>query len=264
MAGARKLDVDEQQYPNLFGPDFQVDFRQHPGLGVVGAYSQYGGLSDKPGLLPLDLVARREQFASSVVKYGLGFLDEFRSDRKTTPQELMGVWISYNLRLLSPLSTPSFEYFSLKMNSVSEDHLPLLVGLLAGTPRYVPMVFPKSTLRTACHDYLATFALNSWYFAHAPFHTSWLPTTDVFRWFESFDVPNWEGFNWGYKLEMPIGGQDQLDKTRDDWILQYLSKTTDPLGLLPQNAPHSQPDSLCQTSDRSHRGYRVILNMCLK
>lgn len=255
MAGARKLDVDEQQYPNLFGPDFQVDFRQHPGLGVVGAYSQYGGFKkqSKPLLIPpLDLVDRQNQFVTSIVKYGPGFVD-MHFNWKIRPEQMLGIWYNYNWQGLSPHPKPSFNYFSLEMTAVSEDHLPLLVGLLANTPEDVPVVFPTATMRTSCHHYLTAFALNSWYFAHAPFSRPSPPTVKLLDWFEGFDVPNWEGFSWSDDIELPTNeaAPDGLDEVGEVWIHEYFTKVL-------------RPQAFTRAIPRSHRGYRVILNMCFR
>ncbi|KAG6366787.1 hypothetical protein INS49_000967 [Diaporthe citri] len=35
-AGIQKLDIDQQNYPILLGQGFQIGFRQHPALGVIG------------------------------------------------------------------------------------------------------------------------------------------------------------------------------------------------------------------------------------
>lgn len=47
-AGADQWHTDAQSpYPVMVGDSFQFDFRQHPVLGVVGAFSQYGGGTGK-------------------------------------------------------------------------------------------------------------------------------------------------------------------------------------------------------------------------
>lgn len=41
-AGARAVYNDGSHYPLMVADDFQLDFRQHPGLGVVAAFARYG------------------------------------------------------------------------------------------------------------------------------------------------------------------------------------------------------------------------------
>ncbi|KAG7051481.1 putative purine nucleoside permease [Colletotrichum scovillei] len=40
-AGVQRLDVDTDLYPVIIGCNFQFDFRQHPVLGVIGAFSEH-------------------------------------------------------------------------------------------------------------------------------------------------------------------------------------------------------------------------------
>ncbi|KXH46225.1 hypothetical protein CNYM01_05022 [Colletotrichum nymphaeae SA-01] len=40
-AGVQRLDVDTDLYPVIIGCGFQFDFRQHPVLGVIGAFSEH-------------------------------------------------------------------------------------------------------------------------------------------------------------------------------------------------------------------------------
>ena len=50
MAGVSSIQVDAvSQYPTVIGNGFQVDFRQHPSLGTVCAFSAYRGDRESPG-----------------------------------------------------------------------------------------------------------------------------------------------------------------------------------------------------------------------
>lgn len=191
FAGAQSLDMDENGYPILFGPDFQVDFRQHSSLGVVCAYSRYGvgGIESKQ----LGLGGTWQRFIFTA-KCGLGYMYSHSTFRFRKPQGFLEDW--YNLqRALPALTGRTDDYFNLQMTAVLETHLPLLMGLFSGTPTYNPAMFPTAAIKTASHQHLMALALNTRYFAHAPVDRS-LHVLDWLGGDDDWDYPTWEGFHW--------------------------------------------------------------------
>lgn len=200
MAGIQKVDIDKQasrNYPILFGQGFQIDFRQHPALGVVGAYSRYDKASRN--LRRLDI-----EELKSAMKNGRGFVDDQKImdlSTESTRRQLIGRWS--RLAEAHAITCESWSaLFALNSSAISEAHLPLIIGMFANRPEHVPALFPTATMRnTNC---LATLALCGKYWAELHLDT-FKPGISGRRELER--TPNWDRFEWhsGTDWESNIG-----------------------------------------------------------
>lgn len=218
MAGIRKVDIDKQtsrNYPILFGQGFQIDFRQHPALGVVGAYSRYDDASKK--LRRLDI-----EELKSAMKNGRGFVDDQRImdlSTESTRRQLIGRWS----RLAEAHATTCESWsasFALNSSAISEAHLPLIIGMFANRPEHVPALFPTATMRN--NNCLATLALSGKYWADL--HLDPFREPGSWRWYELERTPSWDRFEWhrdtDWESNMSLGTHELYHKhemEEDHW-----------------------------------------------
>lgn len=187
-AGIQKLDVDQQSYPILLGQGFQVDFRQHPALGVVGAYSRYDKTSKRSSLLKLDELR-------STMRYGRGIIDATKMmdlSTNSTRRQVLHRWNITSQSLAIRKSPNKTSIFPLKLDTITEDCLPLIAGLVAQTPKLVPVLFPQTTMRAS--SFLTALALNGKYWAAAPLDR--FSQSNIFYWPRPEFPPRWHGFEW--------------------------------------------------------------------
>lgn len=186
-AGIQKLDIDKhasRNYPIIFGQGFQIDFRQHPALGVVGAYSRYDETSKESRSLNVEEVR-------STIKTGRGFVDGQATmdvSTESTRRSLIEKWSQ--LAVAHALTCESWSAtFALNSSAVSEAHLPLIIGMFADRPRYVPALFPTATMRN--NNCITALALNGKYWAEMH-----LRRPEISSRYEQVDTPTWNGFFW--------------------------------------------------------------------
>lgn len=187
-AGIQKLDVDQQNYPILLGQGFQVDFRQHPALGVVCAYSRYDKTSKRPSLLNLDELR-------STMRFGRGNINAMTTmdlSTNSTRRQLLERWNMISKALAIGETPNTRSIFPLKLATITEDCLPLIAGLFAHTPKHVPVLFPNTTMRA--NSFLTALALNGKYWAAAPVDR--FGQSQILDWPKSPATPNWHGFDW--------------------------------------------------------------------
>ncbi|KAJ0109455.1 hypothetical protein J7T55_000380 [Diaporthe amygdali] len=188
-AGIQKLEMDQQRYPILLGRGFQVDFRQHPVLGVVGAYSRYDKKDETTRAPKLEKLR-------STMEYGCGIIDTgvFSIDLSTKSKRRLAIE-RWNLtpKSLAVAAKPSTHgIFAVKLAAISEVHLPLIAGLFALTPKHVPALFPTTTMRTSLS--LTVLALSGRFWAEARLDI--FNQSDIIKWPASHVTPSWDGFKW--------------------------------------------------------------------
>lgn len=203
-AGARiKHTDDSSPYPVLIGRNFQFDFRQHPVLGMVGAYSCY--TRKRPRAL-----GRWE--IKTVLRYSYGMVDIqegiFRAnifgERFDEPINLLND--SGHFTIKEALSAPCIhkEGTIPKLMDVAQDFVPLAILFLAETPTSFFPIFPTAAFETKLP--LTTIALSGRFWANLTFD-AW-SRRKVSRWPLNFLGPEWKGFAWGTR---PWPSPEDLD-----------------------------------------------------
>lgn len=189
ISGIQKLDVDQQNYSILLGRGFQIDFRLHPALGVVGAYSRYEKTSKEANSLNLDELM-------SAMRCGRGIIEAKRMmDFSTSSirRQLIERWImTSKLLAVRPKSSTSRRILVLKLTTMSQLYLPMIAGFAAQTPARIPALFPTTTIGGSLP--LTTLALSGKYWAEARLDR--FSQFDFLKWPKSHVTPSWHDFDW--------------------------------------------------------------------
>lgn len=189
ISGVQKLDVDQQNYPILLGRGFQIDFRLHPALGVVGAYSRYEKTSKEASSLNLDKLM-------SAMRCGRGIIEAKKTmdfSTSSTRRQLIDRWLmTSKLLAVRPKASTSRRIFVLKLTTMSQLYLPMIAGFSAQTPARIPALFPTTTIGGSLP--LTTLALSGKYWAEARLDR--FSQFDFFKWPKSHVTPSWHGFDW--------------------------------------------------------------------
>lgn len=186
--GIQRLDVDQQSYPILLGRGFQVDFRQHPALGVVGAYSRYDKRSKQSSALNLEEL-------KAAMRYGRGIIEAdimMNLATNSTRRQLIERWNTASKSLAVDRYPRTSRIFVLRLPTNSEIYLPLMVGLSAHTPNRVPAVFPTTSIGASLP--LTALALNGKYWAEARLEK--FSQAHILDWPISQVTPIWDGVGW--------------------------------------------------------------------
>ncbi|KAH7310859.1 hypothetical protein B0I35DRAFT_439810 [Stachybotrys elegans] len=161
--------MGESQYPVIIGNDFQFDFRQHPTLGTIGAFSRYG----KRRTARVARSSLRQQLASAIQHargnistvqiiqgrpgVGVGAIDakfDFQlSTNSVSPILRDDIFLRHNC---VPQETPCLK----QSCPPRDDKYGLFWLLVADTPRYLPAIFPVRLSRITSKA-LTMLALNS-------------------------------------------------------------------------------------------------------
>lgn len=191
-AGIEKLDIDQQNYPILLGQGFQVDFRDHPALGVVGAYSRYDEANKHSRTLNLEKLRSAMRHGRGIFRSMLatGLKDNLSTE--TTPRRLIERWSLIQTLNASSQRHSKSNAFTLKQSAIPEVYLPLIFGLVARTPRTVPALFPTAAIEV--NFSLTAVALNGKYWAEARFDS--FSKADILDWPRAQEPPTWNGFTW--------------------------------------------------------------------
>lgn len=189
ISGIQKLDVDQQNYPILLGRGFQIDFRLHPALGVVGAYSRYEKTSKEASSLNLDELM-------SAMRCGRGIIEAKRMiefSTSSTRRQLIEGWIMHSkLLAVRPKPSTSRRIFVLKLTTMSQLYLPVIAGFSAQTPARIPALFPTTTIGGSLP--LTALALSGKHWSEARLDK--FSQFDILRWPKSHVTPIWHDFDW--------------------------------------------------------------------
>ncbi|RYP84723.1 hypothetical protein DL770_005175 [Monosporascus sp. CRB-9-2] len=168
VAGAVSFKSEEQSaYPIIIGDGFQFDFRQHPTLGTVGAFSRHGDVYRGRRPVPIDmgrsLVPRLEQallalrHAQGDVKGGFcGFHDGkfINAIRQTDPGTI--IENRHSDRGCSAANRVALCQCNTLYDRPDDHHLLWLIT--AAVPEEVPVIFPSGS---TISPNLTMLALNS-------------------------------------------------------------------------------------------------------
>ncbi|RYP42602.1 hypothetical protein DL767_000126 [Monosporascus sp. MG133] len=169
VAGAVSFKSEGQSaYPIIIGDGFQFDFRQHPTLGTVGAFSRYGDVDRGRRPVPIGRgrspVPRPEQtllalrHAQGDVKGGFcGFHDGkfINAIRQTDPGSI--IENGHNDRGCSAADRVALCRCNTLYDRPDDHHLLWLIT--AAVPEEVPVIFPSGS--TISPNLLTMLALNS-------------------------------------------------------------------------------------------------------
>lgn len=189
-AGIQKLDTDQQDYPILLGRGFQVDFRQHPALGVVGAYSRYDNTTKQSRSLSLEELRL-------AMRYGRGIVEAdppMDLSNHFTKRQVIERWRMAPKRLALRRNPSPTRLFVLKLATDPEAYVPLIAGISAHTPKCVPALFPTTTIGATGSRFLTALALNGNFWANARLDK--FKELHIFKWPKFQDTPDWHGFDW--------------------------------------------------------------------
>lgn len=234
-----KMTDDKSLYPVILGRQFQFDFRRHPTLGIIGAYSQYTlGVNDEnthtdqkdgarytksevstpPGKLSL---------AMKHCRGDIGLEEGMITSFKGVPRTSLNLYKEpHRFQLIERLGdrNRSGDHSLPSLNGLNDvdAYCPIIIFFLAATPAYAPSLFPASILKTKLP--LTLVGLNGKYWS-APrlgaFHNSMPP-----EWPIGQEKPTWEGFHHdrGHDVVLSVDDFDK-DEDYDDyhWVkLGYL------------------------------------------
>lgn len=189
ISGIQKFDVDQQNYPILLGRGFQVDFRLHPALGVVGAYSRYETRGKQPSSLVLEELR-------SAMRCGRGIIEAKRImdfATSSTRRQVIERWnMTSKLLAVRPKPSTSRSIFVLKLDTMSQLYLPLIAGFSAQTPARIPALFPTTTIGGSLP--LTVLALSGKYWSEARLDK--FSQFDFLKWPKSHVTPIWHDFDW--------------------------------------------------------------------
>lgn len=177
-AGAYSWKFNSQSpYPVIIGENFQFDFRQHPALGTVGAFSRYVKRVEKSSVL--------RKCIAKAIEHARGEIDIatlFPLDGEVWKQLLLRVGtVSVNIVELPDFQellrcTHRLEDCKMKGGAMcrlpiyfdrSDEHLLWL--FIADTPEYPPAIFPSGLIHVP--NLLSILALNSKFWATE--HRAW-------------------------------------------------------------------------------------------
>ncbi|KAL0776744.1 hypothetical protein CaCOL14_006262 [Colletotrichum acutatum] len=159
-AGVQRLDVDTDLYPVIIGCNFQFDFRQHPVLGVIGAFSEHrrrGGNSfmSTPTLEKLREAGKHSN--GTIELRNIYDVPEFNMLQGKGGQSMLKVIQFFGRRHRGPDS------FVLHYDVIHHHCRRLASFILAKSPKFTPSLFPAKVWEG--HNPFTVFALNGRFWA---------------------------------------------------------------------------------------------------
>ncbi|KAI3555046.1 hypothetical protein CABS01_11545 [Colletotrichum abscissum] len=193
MVGVQiRMNEQNSAYPIVVGQGFQVDFRDHPLLGLVGVYSRYVTRRDsskrsqfKPEQLAMVMEYGRGRFKTIRLNGDSETLDMLKlSTRNQLMKALMGFETTERYRFPEPFITG--------LESVFEDCIPISRLLLAATPERVPLLFPRSAFTTKIPLSAIAVLGSFWSSVQLTEFKGWDVSMDLGFW----NAPTWSRFIW--------------------------------------------------------------------
>ncbi|KAH0425115.1 hypothetical protein CcaCcLH18_11134 [Colletotrichum camelliae] len=192
IVGVRSLKNEKHSaYPIIVGQGFQVDFREHPLLGVIGVYSRY----EKKGQ---HCSPPEPKQLAMVMEYGCGrfqameicgstmkTIDLLKDSKRTQPMKAL---MDFEL----PENSTYSEKFISTLEGIFEDCVPIARLFLASTPEFLPSLFPRSALTTKVPLSLIALFGSYWSSVHLSEYKGWRFSLFSLVW----ECPTWSRFEW--------------------------------------------------------------------
>ncbi|KAG7078767.1 putative purine nucleoside permease [Colletotrichum scovillei] len=159
-AGVQRLDVDTDLYPVIIGCNFQFDFRQHPVLGVIGAFSEHrrrGGNShmSTPTLEKLREAGKHSN--GTIELRNIYDIPEFNMLQGKGGQSMLKVIQFFGRR------HRGLDSFVPHYDAIHHHCRRLASFILAKSPEFTPSLFPAQVWEG--HNPFTAFALNGRFWA---------------------------------------------------------------------------------------------------
>jgi hypothetical protein len=166
--GAHSFRTNSQsRYPVIIGDGFQFDFRQHPTLGNIGAFSRYGQGNRSTESLSTNLIIRAIRHSRGDIDIGPLFLKsplDYATAQEDTPKHSFNAFIpAKSAECLQTLTLHKCKrrntlcQYELKYRGTDEHHLLWL--FVAKVPENIPAIFPSKWWTVS--NILPMLALNS-------------------------------------------------------------------------------------------------------
>ncbi|KAI3549567.1 hypothetical protein CSPX01_02218 [Colletotrichum filicis] len=276
------------KYPVIFGQGFQFDFRQHPILGTIGAYSRYGGKSQHRkdpdrtlGILLSQWLRSTTQIQEARLKtekesrLRLDKMDEFRvanlhargsvqADKQSLFRgsswnslktlDLKSSHQSFTLSILLGLSKMEMdsgarESFMLDYGKLSHGQwMPIVALFLASTPRFVPALFPTDWLRET--PPLTLLALSGHFWTNVSREV--VRGDDMSGWIFSIEI-----FGWDQNIIRWVNeGMIDIHMAKSESLLTTFDKT--------KQSTYQLWNSTRRDGIKATVGIKVVLYLCFK
>ncbi|KAK1518130.1 hypothetical protein CPAR01_15779 [Colletotrichum paranaense] len=246
-------------FPVIFGYGFQFDFRQHPILGVLGAYSQYSKRQQDqddsrniPGIFGLQWLYDKTKAAIKADRQSLF------NTRPDDPLSVINLSTSHHrvevLRYMLKLSKEDMHSraqgaFMLDYGGLSHEQYMPIVGLfLASTPRYVPTLFPTDLLSK--RPPLTLLALNGHFWTNVTRES--VKGDDMSDWPMSLQTSDWDQ----NVIQWVNDGMDKLGRVKGETLEAVFKETKRSIihRLQCQGVGATKPAV----------GLKVVLHLCMK
>lgn len=173
-AGVHRLDIDTDPYPVILGHSFQFDFRQHPVLGLIGAFSEYRRIKDTPlAILPTpDKLAEAVMHSRGIIApWNDGYACPNLRTRETGRD-----WTLRNVLKSFPPIHQGRDCFILGYDVLDQNQIYIASFILAKSPKFAPSIFPSPVWRG--HNPFTAIALSGRFWSKVRLR--------------GFEEPNWE------------------------------------------------------------------------
>ncbi|EXF82649.1 hypothetical protein CFIO01_10782 [Colletotrichum fioriniae PJ7] len=144
-AGVHRLDIDTDPYPVILGHSFQFDFRQHPVLGIIGAFSEYRRIKDTP----LVLLPSPDKLAEAAM-HSRGIIASWNGGYacpNLRTREAGRDWTLRNVLKSFPPIHRGRDCFIPGYDILDQNQMYIASFILANTPKFPPSIFPSPVWR---------------------------------------------------------------------------------------------------------------------
>ncbi|KAF6830775.1 hypothetical protein CMUS01_07619 [Colletotrichum musicola] len=201
------------KYPQIVGDGFQFEFVSYPILGMVGTYYRHGHAA-----LPSIRSKNELGMAITNMNYGRGVLELATTAPfdQLQPQAIDLLKNSDRLRIRELLVQAEQHSTAVnrpvpRLRTIADDYLPLASLFWAATPKFVPSLFPKTTL---CMNFPFTaVALNGGFWSRLNLKD--FSQTEITTWPKSVETPIWKRFEWT-GFHATLGHGVHIDESGDN------------------------------------------------
>jgi hypothetical protein len=191
----------ESQYPIIIGDDFQFDFRQHPTLGTIGAFSKYGR-----SLASSCKVRETVSQPPSIEKLQFAIEHSRGEVRRALLPELEDSMPRRIINSVAQITNVSIGAHDHTAHGEGSDEFPCAASgylrdahglswlLIAKTPPYLPAIFPR-TLSRRNGNLIAAMSLGGGFWVRSAGHPRSISSESAYRVYPNKQYPvfvNWD------------------------------------------------------------------------